>query len=303
MSHQSNSNSNFNLNNEQLLLINILNTMYNDNLRQINNLTNSNNEIRNLITSLLNNTGRSRNSYTNRSRNNWNYSNNRENNYRNNRNYEYNSPIVLDYIVPASWTTQNLNRNSNNNFSQLLQRFFDPIEVYPTPSQIEAATRIVRFNDIISPSSRSCPISLENFLENDMVSVIRQCGHIFNTEQLNTWFHSNCRCPVCRYDIRNYNPNGDLNNLNHESVSSIPVVPNTTNSSSDPNTTNTSGTPSTSGTSGTSNNSINSIYYALLSSAGSDSLLNFILDPSGNYSDSNSNSIINILNEYQRRNI
>ena len=40
-----------------------------------------------------------------------------------------------------------------------------------------------------------------------MVSVIRQCNHIFKTEELNTWFRSNCRCPVCRYDIRNYNTN------------------------------------------------------------------------------------------------
>ena len=38
-----------------------------------------------------------------------------------------------------------------------------------------------------------------------MVSVIRFCGHIFRQDQLNTWFSSNCRCPVCRYDIRNYN--------------------------------------------------------------------------------------------------
>jgi hypothetical protein len=60
---------NLNLTNEQLLLINILNTMYNDNYRQINNLTASNNEIRNLLTRVLNNqnnqnnqnnTGRSR---------------------------------------------------------------------------------------------------------------------------------------------------------------------------------------------------------------------------------------------------
>ena len=46
---------NLNITNDQLLLINILNTMYNDNLRQINSLTISNNEIRNTITNLLSN--------------------------------------------------------------------------------------------------------------------------------------------------------------------------------------------------------------------------------------------------------
>ena len=47
-------------NNETLFLVNILNTMYNDNLRQINNLTstlsnlnNSNNQIRDLLVQLL----------------------------------------------------------------------------------------------------------------------------------------------------------------------------------------------------------------------------------------------------------
>ncbi len=40
-----------------------------------------------------------------------------------------------------------------------------------------------------------------------MVTVIRHCGHIFNTDELNTWFRSHCNCPVCRYDIREDNSN------------------------------------------------------------------------------------------------
>jgi hypothetical protein len=52
---------NLNITNDQLLLINILNTFYNDNLRQINSLTNSNNEIRTIITNLLNNRSQTNN--------------------------------------------------------------------------------------------------------------------------------------------------------------------------------------------------------------------------------------------------
>ena len=44
----------YTISNEQLLLIDILNTMYNDNLRQITNLTDSNQQIRNLIIQILN---------------------------------------------------------------------------------------------------------------------------------------------------------------------------------------------------------------------------------------------------------
>ena len=32
-------------------------------------------------------------------------------------------------------------------------------------------------------------------------------GHIFRQTNLNRWFESNPRCPLCRYDIREYNRN------------------------------------------------------------------------------------------------
>ena len=89
--------------------------------------------------------------------------------------------------------------------TQLLQSFLQPIEVRPTPAQIEAATRRVCYCDIVSPQNTSCPISMEEFSDNDTVTVIRYCSHIFNTEQITNWFTTNCRCPVCRYDIREYN--------------------------------------------------------------------------------------------------
>jgi hypothetical protein len=88
-----------------------------------------------------------------------------------------------------------------------LGSFFEPVVINPTPGQIELSTRNVRYCDIVTPINRSCPITLENFNDSDMVTVIRFCGHIFNTEHLHRWFATNCRCPVCRYDIRNYNSN------------------------------------------------------------------------------------------------
>ena len=88
-----------------------------------------------------------------------------------------------------------------------MQSFFQPVEVYPTQSQIESATRRAIYCDIVSPRNRACPISLDNFEDNETVTLIRQCGHIFRTEELNTWFMSHCNCPVCRYDIRDYNSN------------------------------------------------------------------------------------------------
>ena len=230
----SNSSSSYDLNNNQLLLINILNTMYNDNIRQINNyndsitLLNQNNiQIRNLLfqifynsnnSNITNNTNNSNNT-NNNSNFNQNFSRNNRENYGTNtfRNTNYNNlgrvflnniPYVIEnieeYRIPLR---RDRNEQLNSNYSQLLQNFLQPIEVFPTQSQIEISTRVVRFNDIISPRNRSCPISLENFNDTDLVTVIRFCGHIFNTDELNTWFRSNCRCPVCRYDIRTFNSN------------------------------------------------------------------------------------------------
>ena len=98
-------------------------------------------------------------------------------------------------------------RNAASNLADLYQRFFDPIVIYPTASQIETATRRVLYRDIVTPINSSCPISMDNFNDNETVTIIRHCGHIFNIDELATWFQSNCRCPVCRYDIRNFNRN------------------------------------------------------------------------------------------------
>ena len=213
----------YTISNEHLLLIDILNTMYNDNLRQITNLTDSNQQIRNLIIQILNtNTPPRRNN--NHSNNNINRTNNSNNNsnrntFRENNNsngnlgrvYLNNIPYIIDNVehvrIPINNNSRNLNLNNNNDFSRILQSFFDPVEVYPTQSQIETATRRVRYCDIVSPKNTSCPILLTNFNDNDMVSVIRHCGHIFTTSELNTWFRNHCNCPVCRYDIRDDNSN------------------------------------------------------------------------------------------------
>ena len=267
---------------DQLMLINVLNVMYNENTRQIQQLNESNAEIRNVITNILysrvnndNNipsshrtthTSNNRNAHTGNNRNTHNantYSNttnynnrNRNTHNNNNRNttssassaassassasaysannssvsnanrriYIDNIPYLIEniqrYTLPTSVIDSYVNLGSNTSRTRTptstpmtqLGSFFDPVVIYPTRPQIESATRNVRYCDIVTPINLACPISLENFRDNDMVTVIRFCGHIFNTEQLNTWFTSNCRCPVCRYDIRNYNSNNSLGN-------------------------------------------------------------------------------------------
>jgi hypothetical protein len=222
----SESNNYYQISSEHTQLVDILKLMYNDNIRQINSMTNSinvirqtNTQIRNTLIQILN-----RSNQRNNQRNN--QENNQENNQTPNnfnRVFIHDIPYVIDHIqnytIPvAANVNRNRNRNRNRNNTnrdsnglRFYQNFFDPVEVYPTQSQIETATRNVQYCDILNPINRTCPISLEPFTDTDMVSIIRYCGHIFKPEELRTWFQTNYRCPMCRYDIRNYNPNNSAN--------------------------------------------------------------------------------------------
>jgi hypothetical protein len=231
----SNNSNAFRISNEQLLLLNILNTMYNDNLRQINtiqallnNLNNANNQIRNILIELLNvpptNTSTSRRNGLNERRS----RGNNERNYNSNRVFVDNVPYIIDsvteYTIPRSVLTSARSNNSQLDTSGLinnfLNNFMQPVEVYPTQSQIEAATRRVRYCDIARPINTQCPISMDDFTDTDMVTVIRPCGHIFHTEHLLNWFSTNCRCPVCRFDIREYNANASTEFYNRTNQTS-----------------------------------------------------------------------------------
>jgi len=176
--------------NDNALLVTILQRMYNDNIRQLNNLTsatnsirNTNNQIRNQLYQIL----YSQNSY-----------------YRRNSRFSNREANDREFIVDGTpYVLENI--PSTERESRFMQNFLRPVEVFPTTAQIEVATRNVVYSSIVNPINVACPISLENFNNDDVVSVIRYCGHIFKPEDLTIWFRSNCSCPVCRYDIRNYN--------------------------------------------------------------------------------------------------
>ena len=97
-----------------------------------------------------------------------------------------------------------------------LNSFLQPVNIRPTQAQIENATINVIYRDIINPINVRCPISLETFTETSNVTMIKHCKHIFNTQNIMSWFNSNCKCPVCRYDIRDYIDNENNNSSNDE---------------------------------------------------------------------------------------
>ena len=184
--------------------------------RRTNDLNNNNNNTHNSNYNTYNSNYNTPNSNYNTPNSNYNTPNS---NY-NTPNYNYYTPnyylpnyYLPHYYLPPTYYRPNYNlSNSNYNANRTLrfqpsnmlyQRTYRP-PLYTLQRQIELSTQNARYGDLVSPLHTICPISHEPFNENSQVTIIRHCGHIFNTTELNTWFTNNSVCPVCRYDVRNY---------------------------------------------------------------------------------------------------
>jgi hypothetical protein len=106
-----------------------------------------------------------------------------------------------------------------------LRNFFQNIIVYPTREQIQDATQLITYNSNVENISSSCPITLDEFQDGDIIRQIKHCRHVFHEQSIQNWFRSNVRCPVCRYDIREYrNPETveeNVNNIEQENEAEI----------------------------------------------------------------------------------
>jgi len=167
---------------------------YNENIRQYNN------NMRDLITVYSSTIQDSRE--TNHSI--WNHSN---------RANQTNQPIIIN--TPINSESRPTNRWSDYLFQfrsanpiQLNNTDFENVIIRPTSQQIILATEIIIWSEDFSQNS--CPITLEQFTEGQTICRIRTCGHAFQTIGLMRWFERNVRCPVCRYDIREFNSMNEL---------------------------------------------------------------------------------------------
>ena len=80
----------------------------------------------------------------------------------------------------------------------------EDVIVSPTQQEISNAVEIFNYSEDNPSPHRRCPITMDEFNMDDRVTRIRQCGHMFHEDAINNWFRVNVRCPVCRYDIREY---------------------------------------------------------------------------------------------------
>jgi hypothetical protein len=78
--------------------------------------------------------------------------------------------------------------------------------VRPSGQQIATATEEFLYTSNTNVQNTSCPITLDDFQEGDALKRILYCGHTFRKPAIDNWFREKVRCPVCRYDIRDYVP-------------------------------------------------------------------------------------------------
>jgi hypothetical protein len=186
---------------------------------QINELYRTQDEIRNTINHIIRESDIFGN--FNNPRNNTEF---RSNNSNNERIYIDGQPYILEYqhqYIPFNqtnnWSDSSYNYSSQhyndpsgnvpyNNALNFLQQFYSNVPVFPSNEQITDGTLVGPFCQMVNPVNNSCPISLEPFDINTVVTQIRGCGHVFHNDSIRSWFATNPRCPVCRYDIRDYVP-------------------------------------------------------------------------------------------------
>jgi hypothetical protein len=92
-------------------------------------------------------------------------------------------------------------------------RTFTNVIVRPSERQILDAIEIIIFNENETYNNTSCPITMEEFDDGEQICQIKHCGHNFREDALRNWFRTNVRCPVCRYDIRDYVISDVSNNM------------------------------------------------------------------------------------------
>lgn len=95
-------------------------------------------------------------------------------------------------------------RDEGDTFLHFGIRPMEDVIVRPTVYEFERATEIFLYDNTMA--DMTCPITLESFQENEEICRIRHCGHTFKKPAILSWFQRNVRCPVCRYDIRDYVP-------------------------------------------------------------------------------------------------
>lgn len=101
-----------------------------------------------------------------------------------------------------------------------LQPDLRDVVIRPTPEEINLATRRFVYSPGAEIFNSRCYITMEDFEEGDNIREILHCKHAFKNNALLSWFSDHVKCPVCRFDIRDYVPENNENNQSENELNS-----------------------------------------------------------------------------------
>ena len=103
----------------------------------------------------------------------------------------------------ANANANNANATNENNAYLLNYDFDDFIKLSNTNiyALIKSNTIDLYYGNIENPTNDSCAITHEKFSNCDDVTMIKECGHIFNSSAIKQWLIDHQTCPNCRHNI------------------------------------------------------------------------------------------------------
>ena len=127
--------------------------------------------------------------------------------------------IRIDTLLPDIFQGLNLNslntRSNRNNRNSNIRIGYINQQNYSDISNIMQHYDILdieHYQMIDEPTNDICPITRDRFYDDQNVSMITSCGHIFNKSSLNIWIANHNNCPYCRQSIYNNSSNNTHEN-------------------------------------------------------------------------------------------
>ena len=119
-------------------------------------------------------------------------------------NYYINNAISNTNVTNANVASNSNVASTNENNAHLFNYDFDDfIKLSNTNiyALIKSNTIDLYYGNIENPTNDSCAITHEKFSNCDDVTMIKECGHIFNSGAIKQWLIQHQTCPNCRHNI------------------------------------------------------------------------------------------------------
>jgi hypothetical protein len=132
------------------------------------------------------------------------FSNNYIHYLNNSVNYLNNSITYLNNVMYMNnYYINNANSTNENNAHLFNYDLDDFIKLSNTNiyALIKSNTNDLYYGNIENPTNDSCAITHEKFSNCDEVTMIKECGHIFNSSAIKQWLIEHQTCPNCRHNI------------------------------------------------------------------------------------------------------